>query len=50
MTLFVPKATVGVLIILLGIVVLLVGALFLLDGYGLRNAHKLMKEKPELYG
>jgi uncharacterized membrane protein HdeD (DUF308 family) len=49
MTLFVPKATVGVLIILLGIVVLLVGALFLLDGYGLRNAHKLMKEKPELY-
>jgi uncharacterized membrane protein HdeD (DUF308 family) len=49
MTLFVPKATVGVLIILLGVVVLLVGALFLLDGYGLRNAHKLMKEKPELY-
>jgi uncharacterized membrane protein HdeD (DUF308 family) len=50
MTLFVPKATVGILIILLGIVVILVGALFLLDGYGLRNAHKLMKEKPELYG
>jgi uncharacterized membrane protein HdeD (DUF308 family) len=49
MTLFVPKTTVSILIILLGIVVILVGALFLLDGYGLRNAHKLMKERPELY-
>jgi uncharacterized membrane protein HdeD (DUF308 family) len=49
LTLFAPKDMVSILIIVLGAIVILIGILFLIDGYGLRNALKLMEEKPTIY-
>jgi hypothetical protein len=40
---------VSILIIVLGVIVILIGVLFLIDGYGLRNALKLMREEPTIY-
>jgi uncharacterized membrane protein HdeD (DUF308 family) len=49
LTLVAPKSMVSILIIALGVVVILMGCLFLFDGYGLRNATKLMEDNPSLY-
>ncbi len=49
LTLVAPESMVSILIIALGVLVIIIGCLFLLDGYGLRNALKLMEEKPTIY-
>lgn len=49
LTLVAPKSLMNLLIIVLGVLVILIGLLFLFDGYGMRNALKLMEDEPTIY-